>query len=134
METATTTSGRARALSTRELIAEILSKASALVQKEVELARTEIKADVNAYLGMARSFAIAAVAALAGLNMLLVALVAALSLYLPAWLAALLVGGLLLLCGGIIAWVAWTRRVTNVLAVTRRTLKDDVEWAKERLA
>jgi hypothetical protein len=133
MERATMT-GRARALSPRELMAEILSKASALVQKEIELARTEIKADLGAYLGMARSFAIAAVALLSGLNMLLVALVAALSLYLPAWLAALLVAGVLLLCGGIIAWIAWTRRVTNVLAVTRRTLKEDVEWAKERLA
>jgi hypothetical protein len=52
----------------------------------------------------------------------------------PGWLAALIVGGILLAIGAIVGYVSWTRRVTTPLALTRKTLKEDLRWAKERLA
>ena len=128
------TNGNARALSTRELIVEITEKVTLLARKEVELAKTEIKADLQAELSTAKGLGVAALGVVLGLNMLLVALVLALAAYMPAWLAALLLGGGLLLIGGIVGYVSWTRRVTKPLAVTRKTLKEDVQWAKERLA
>lgn len=128
------TNGNARALSTRELIVEITEKVTLLARKEVELAKTEIKADLEAELSTAKGLGVAALGVVLGLNMLLVALVLALATYIPAWLAALLLGGALLLIGGIVGYVSWTRRVTKPLAVTRKTLKEDVQWAKERLA
>jgi hypothetical protein len=134
METVTTTNGRARSLSTRELIAEILSKATTLAKKEVELARTEIKADLRSQIAMVQSLAVAGVLALLALNLLLVALVAALGAYVPAWLAALVIAGVLFLAAGILGWIGWKRRLTNPLAVTRKRLKEDAQWAKERLA
>ena len=126
--------GNARALSTRELIVEITEKVTLLARKEVELAKTEIKADLEAELSTAKGLGVAALGVVLGLNMLLVALVLALATYMPAWLAALLLGGALVLIGGIVGYVSWTRRVTKPLAVTRKTLKEDVQWAKERLA
>jgi uncharacterized membrane protein YqjE len=134
MERLTTTNGRARSLSTRELIAEILSKATTLAKKEVELARTEIKADLRSQIAMVQSLAVAGVLALLALNLLLVALVAALGAYMPAWLAALVIAGILFLAAGILGWIGWKRRLTNPLAVTRKRLKEDAQWAKERLA
>jgi uncharacterized protein YciW len=44
------------------------------------------------------------------------------------------VAGGLLLIAAIVAYVSWQRRVTAPLALTRKTLKEDVQWAKERLA
>ena len=126
--------GNARALSTRELIVEITEKVTLLARKEVELAKTEIKADLEAELSTAKGLGVAALGAVLGLNMLLVALVLALATYIPAWLAAVLLGGALLVISGIVGYLSWTRRVTKPLAVTRKTLKEDVQWAKERLA
>ncbi len=120
-------------LSIRELIGAILGKASLLIKTETELAKAEIKADLQSQLAMVKGFAIAAVCGLLGLNMLLVALVLGLAVWIPAWMAALITAAVLLVLGAIIGYVGWTRLVTP-LAVTRKTLKEDVQWAKERLA
>jgi hypothetical protein len=125
---------RAGSFSTRELLGEIIDKASLLVKKEVELARNEIKADLKSQLGMAKGFAVALITALIGVNMLGVALVFALALVMPGWLAALAVGVGLLGLGAGIGVISWQRRVTSPLALTRKTLKEDMQWAKERLA
>jgi hypothetical protein len=50
------------------------------------------------------------------------------------WLGALILGGLLVVGGGIVAYVSWNRRVSSPLALTRKSLKEDVQWAKEHLA
>lgn len=121
-------------LSTRELIGEITGKTSLLIKKEVELAKTEIMADLQAELAMVKGLGLALVAALAGLNLLLVALVLALAAWMPGWLAAVIVGVVILVLGAAVGYVSWSRRVTTPLALTRKTLKEDVRWAKERLA
>jgi membrane protein len=76
----------------------------------------------------------AAVVAVFSVNMLLVAAVFALTAWMPGWLAALGVAAVLLAIGGVLALVGWQRRVSVPLAVTRKTVKEDVQWAKERLA
>jgi Putative Actinobacterial Holin-X, holin superfamily III len=126
--------GSARELSNRTLISEITAKAMLLAQKEIELAKTEIRADLSAQLGMVKALGVAAIVVLLAVNLLLVAVVLALSLVIPGWLAALMVGGVLLLTGAIVGYVGWRRMVTNPLALTRQTLKEDVRWVKERLA
>jgi len=126
--------GDARALSTRELIGEITGTATQLARKEIELAKTEIRADVQSELAMAKSLAIGALAALLGINLLLVAGVLALAPWFAPWLAALIGGAVLLVAGAIVGYVGWNRRVSSPLALTRKTLKEDVQWAKERLA
>jgi hypothetical protein len=69
-----------------------------------------------------------------GLNMLLVALVFFLATYMPGWLAALVVGAVLLLIGGFVGYLSWANRVSSPLAVTRKTLNENAQWVKERLA
>jgi len=125
---------RARLLSTRELLVDITSKVSLLVKKEVELATMEVKTDLQKELSMVKALAAAAVAGLLGLNMLLVAAVFALAMKMPGWVAALVVGGVVLLVAAVLGSIGWSRRVTNPLAMTRKTLKEDVQWAKERVA
>jgi membrane-bound ClpP family serine protease len=125
---------RAENLSTRELVAEISGKVSLLVKKEVELAKTEMKANVQAELAMLKAMVAAAVAGLLGLNTLLVAVVFALALKMPGWLAALIVGGVVLILAAALGYLGWSWRVTAPLAMTRKTIKEDVQWARERVA
>ena len=126
--------GTTRSLSLRELIGEIIAKVTLLAKKEVELAKTELKADLVSELATVKGLGLAVLVGVCGLNMLLVAIVLALAAYLPGWLAALLIGGLLAIVAGILGYVSWARRVRSPLAATRRTLKEDAQWAKERLA
>lgn len=135
MATTTTDDGRStRSLSVGELIRGITDKSTLLLKMEAELARAEIKADLKSELTMAKGLAVAAVAALMGLNLLLVALVLALATRMPGWLAAVGVAVVMLLIGAVVGYFGWRRRVTSPLALTRKTLKEDVQWAKERLA
>ena len=123
-----------QALSTRQLLTRLLETVSLLVTKEVELARAELKADLKAELDMVKLLVAAGVVAVFGVNMLLVAAVFALTVWIPGWLAALGVAVLLLAIGGLLALIGWKRRVSAPLAVTRKTVKEDMQWAKERLA
>jgi Putative Actinobacterial Holin-X, holin superfamily III len=124
----------ARQLSNRELIHEITDKASTLVKKEIELAKAEIRADLQSELRMAKALAVAGIAALLGLNALLVAGILALATIIPGWAAALIVGGAVLGIAVLLGYVGWRRHVTNPLALTRQTLKEDLQWMKERAA
>jgi hypothetical protein len=124
----------ARSLSTVELVSRLVKAGSLLVAKEVELARAEIKADLQAELGVLKLLIAAAVAAVLGMNLLLVSAVFALTHWLPGWLVALALGGVVLAIAVGLGLIGWARRVSSPLAVTRKTVKEDMQWAKERLA
>ena len=123
-----------QSLSTRQLLAQLLETVSLLVTKEVELARAELKTDLNRELDMVKLLAAGGIVALFGVNMLLVAAVFALTVWMPGWMAALGAAVLLLAIAGLLAFIGWKRRVSAPLALTRKTMKEDVQWAKERLA
>jgi uncharacterized membrane protein YqjE len=75
----------------------------------------------------------AAAAALVGLTLLLVAVVLALGTFMPSWLAALLVAALVFGVGATAGYVSWKHRPSSPLALTRKSLKEDWEWLKERV-
>ena len=124
----------AQQLSTLALIREVTSKGIALARKELELARTEIRHDVRTELATVKALGVAAVLGTAALTLLLVAAALALAALMPAWGAALVVAGATAIAAAIAGAIGWRRRVTHPLATTRRTLEEDVEWAKERLS
>jgi hypothetical protein len=117
-----------------ELLGSITDKAKLLVQKEVELAKTEIKADLKSELGMVKSLAVAGIALMLGVQMLLVALAFVLAQYMESWLAALVVAAPFLILGIAAGLVGWSKRVKNPLEATRSSVKESVEWAKNRMA
>ena len=121
-------------LSNRQLITDITAKASLLVRKEIDLAKTEIRADLQAQVGVAKALGVAGVAAFCGLNLLLLAAVLALATIMPGWAAALAVAGVALGIGAVMGYIGWRRMVKKPLARTRQTLKEDLRWVKERLA
>jgi Putative Actinobacterial Holin-X, holin superfamily III len=126
--------GNPRRLSTPQLIARIAEAGSLLVEKEVALAREELKSDVRAEIGSAKLLAGAVVAGLIGVTVLLIAGVFVLAWWMAPWAAALTVGGVLLAAGVALGLLGWGRLVLAPLAVTRKTVTEDLQWVKERLA
>jgi Putative Actinobacterial Holin-X, holin superfamily III len=124
---------RTKELSTLDLVKEITTEVGHLAEKQIALAKAELRADLKAEATMVGGLGAAALAGLATLNLLLVTGVLALARLMPAWTAGLVVSGAMAVVAGIVGFVAWNRRVRNPLQRSRRALKEDVQWAKERV-
>jgi Flp pilus assembly protein TadB len=119
--------------STGELIGQLTAQTSRLVRDEIRLAQKEFQESAkHAGIG-AGLFSVAGVLAAFGVAALIAAAVAALSLVLPVWASALIVGAVLLACGGIAALVG-KRQVQEASPVPQRTVanvKDDIQEVKD---
>lgn len=118
-------------LSTAALLARIAQDAQGLVKAEVELAKTEFRADLQNALGALKRVGAAVAFGVAALCMLLVTIVLALAVVLPAWAAGLIVTVLLFAVAGIAGALAWRRRGQRPLARTRQNLKEDLRWRQK---
>jgi hypothetical protein len=125
---------RVTRLSTARLVKEIASQAGLLVKKHVALARTELKADARTEAKAAGGLGIAAVGAIVTITLLLVTVVLALAQVLPGWAAGLIVSGFMAVVVGVVAGVSWSRRVRKPLERSRRELRRDIRFTKERFA
>jgi len=125
-----------RQMGTRDLVSETARKASQLVKKEVELAKAELRTDLRSEIRMASGLGVAGLCAIAAIELLLVAIVLALMErgVMPGWAAALVVAAVVLAIGAAAGLWGWARRVRKPLDTTRRSLQEDVRWAKERMA
>jgi hypothetical protein len=121
-------------MSNRQLLGHVVETATLLVKKEFELAKTELRADLKSEVAMAKGLGIAGVCLLCTLNMLLVAVALALGNVMAEWGAALVVAAAVLTVGTVFGLVGWGKRVRDPMQATRRSLKEDAAWAKERLA
>jgi hypothetical protein len=119
-------------LSSLGLVKEIASQAGMLVKKQVQLARTELKADARTEAKVAGGLGLAAVGAIITVTLLLVTAALALALVMPGWAAGLIVSGFVAAVAAIVAAVSWSRRVRQPLAHSRNGLRRDVRFAKER--
>jgi uncharacterized BrkB/YihY/UPF0761 family membrane protein len=121
-----------QARSTPGLIMSIAGDTSALVRKEMELARQEMVESVTSRLKTMASLAVAGVLGLFAMGWLASALASALDGVLVPWASRLIVAGIFLLLAGVA--IAFGRgRKKAPLEETKRTIKEDVEWAKAQL-
>lgn len=121
-------------LSTLQLVKEIALNASLLVKKQVELARTELRADVRTEAKVAGGLTLAAVCAIITVTLLLMTAAFALALVMPAWGAGLIVSGVMAAAVAVLAGLSWRRRVRKPLATSRTALSRDIRFTKERFA
>ena len=117
-----------------KLVGEVGGRLLQLAQSEVELASAELASDLKAARRTAVGLALAVVAAIIGVTLLLVAVVLALVSFMPGWLAALLVGGVVLVVGATAGFIGWAQRPRSALALTRKSLKADWKWLKDQVA
>lgn len=125
--------GFVRDMSTAALVKEISSEVGELAQKEMKLAKAELKSDIKSEAMMVGGLGLAALALLTTINLLLVTVILALAETMPGWAAGLVVSGFTLAVAGVIGLLAWGRRVPSFLANTRSTLREEIAWARTRL-
>lgn len=117
-----------------ELLGDFASETTTLLSQEIELARAEVGIQVKRAGMGAGMFGAAAVFALAGVGALTACAIIALALTLDAWLAALIVGGALLVVAGIFALVGRSRVEAIAPPVPERALggvKRDIAAVQE---
>ena len=119
---------------TKSLLGELVEEGRQLVREEVRLATSELKSDV-AQLGTgAGLFGAAGVVGHIALLCLTAAVVAALSLVMPVWGAAAIVG---ILLAGVAVVLGFAGKSTiarvRVLDETMETVKEDKVWASETM-
>ena len=118
-----------------EILEDIASNLTQIVQAEFRLAKTELKEGAEKLTGPGAALGAGVALAFYGLGFLLLAVVYALSLVVAGWLAALIVGGALTVGAGILIGAGGTKlkRVNFAHDKTIRTLQEDVQWAKQQI-
>ena len=117
------------------LFSDLARDTSLLIRQEIALAKAEVAGGV-ANLGLGIGLLVAgALVAFVGVIVLCLAGVYGLSKVVEPWLAALIVGGAVLVLGAALAFMGKGRLSGDKLLPRRtlRTLKDDGEWAKEQV-
>ncbi len=119
-----------------DLVAGIVTDATQLFRKEVELAQIEIRNDLLNIKALLTGLAIGALLAVLGVVLLSVALALALFAYttLPQWLCFGVVGGALLVSG--VCFIATVSRKNKFHFVPQRAVeavKEDIGWIKSTI-
>jgi Flp pilus assembly protein TadB len=119
--------------STRELMGQLSSQVSRLIRDEMRLAEKEFQESAkHAGIG-AGLFSVAGLLAFFGAATVIAAAVAALSLVLSVWAAALIVGAVLFIAAGVAALVgrSQAQEVTPAVPRTVETVKADIQELKD---
>jgi uncharacterized membrane protein YqjE len=124
-----------RQRSVPEILEDIASNLTQIVQAEFLLAKSELKEGAEKVAGPGAKLGAGVALAFYGLGFLLLATVYALSLVMAGWLATLIVGGVLTVAAGILIGAGGTKlkRVNLTPDKTIRTLEEDVRWAKQQI-
>src|ERR671918_173695 len=121
-------------LKTGQLVGRMAGDVGLLIRKEVELARQEVTEGISAKLQGAAGFGAAAALGLFVLGFLLAAGAAALDLVMPLWAALLIMAGGVLVAAVAAAMFGRARMRQPVSPEqAKRTIKEDVEWARAQL-
>jgi len=116
------------------LVKEIVVQTRRLARAQVQLARTELRADARTEAKVAGGLGIAAVGAVITVTLLLVTAAFALALVMPGWAAGLIVSGVVALAAGIVAGLSWHRRIRKPLQHSRQEMQQNIRIARERFA
>jgi membrane protein len=120
------------ARSTPSLIVSIASDSATLVRKEIELAKQEVAESITSRVKALAVFGVAGVFGLFALGWLSAAMARGLDIVLDPWASRLVVAGIFLLLAGA-AFVFGRPKPKPPLEETKRTIKEDVRWAKAQL-
>ena len=117
-----------------EIVRDILGNVQEIIRSEVRLAKTEIRDESKKAMEAGLMLGTGAVLGLYGAGFLLAAAVAALSLVMPWWGAALLVGFVLALAGAVALGIGVARwkQVHPAPEKTISDVKENVEWLKRQ--
>jgi len=118
-----------------ELFTALTTDMTTLVRKEVELARTETVEKISKATRSVVYMVAGGMLAYAGLIGLIIAAIVALSNVMDLWLAALIVGLVVIIIGAILlqSGRSMLQRLSIVPEKTVESIKESTEWAKEQV-
>jgi hypothetical protein len=118
-----------------ELFTALTTDMTTLVRKEVELARTETVEKISKATRSVVYMVAGGMLAYAGLIGLIIAAIVALSNVMELWLAALIVGLVVIIIGAILlqSGRSMLQRLSIVPEKTVESIKESTEWAKEQV-
>lgn len=118
-----------------DVLQDIVSNLQEIIRSEFRLAKVELKEKAQRAAKPAAVMGVGAVVAFYGVGFVLLAAVYALSLVIPLWAAALIVGVVLAIIGG--ALLSFSRKalkeIDPVPEKTVQTVKENVQWTKDRI-
>jgi hypothetical protein len=117
-------------LSFINILKSIRKHGNYLLKKEIELAKTELIADVRSEANFAGGFSVGIAAAYTTGILLLVTGILALSIVVPGWVAGLIVSGFTFIISLGAFLYGWSRRVQKPLERTREVLKTEAQIVK----
>jgi Co/Zn/Cd efflux system component len=119
-----------------ELFSDLVTETSNLVRNEVALARVELTEKASKIGRNVGSLVIGGAVAYAGVLAIGAAVIMLLSRVMPDWLAALVVG-LIVVC---VAWLMISKAITELRKVelkpeeTVESVKEDAQWIKDQIS
>lgn len=123
-----------RAIGTAQLTKALVERVTQLVRKEVELARTEVREDVEHTKTAGELGGGGVVAGICALICALIAVIEGLSRILPRWLSALILMGAFACISVGLGWGAWKQVLAARPRRTLREAKATVRWLTRRYA
>jgi uncharacterized membrane protein YqjE len=118
-----------------DVLQDIVGNLQQIIRSEFRLARAELKEKAGRAAKPATILATGAILGFYGLGFLLLAIVYALSIALPIWLAALIVATLLIIISAILV-VSGRNKLKQIQPLpekTVETVKENVQWAKDQM-
>jgi uncharacterized membrane protein YqjE len=122
--------GRERSMG--DVLKDIVSNVQDMVRGEVRLAKAELREEAGRTAGAAKLIGIGAGLALLGAGFLLVSLTQLLALIMPAWVASLLVGGILAIAGFVMLGKGRAQFTVPAPHKTIENVKENVQWMKDQ--
>jgi hypothetical protein len=125
---------RGRERSAADLIEDVVRDLQDIMRSEIRLAKAEVSEKASQVTRASTMFGGAAVAGLLGGMALVTAIIAFIAMWLPVWASALIVGFTLSVAAFGLYWQGKVRlaNFTPVPEQTVETIKEDVEWVKQR--
>ena len=114
------------------VLTDIVGNIREIIGAEIRLAKAEARAELNAAVRSAVWLLAGGMIAFLALAFLLLACVHLLSIVVPPWAAALIVGGVCGVIGGVLiaAGLSRIRAVPPGLPRTAATIRENIQWAK----
>ncbi len=121
--------------SASDLFTTLSRDSAGLIQDDIALARAELRQATDQAAGYVAVIVLGGILSLSGIIALTIAAGLALSHVMRPWLAALTVGAVELLLGGMMAFIAW-RALRNIDFMPRRTIRtlyDQAAWLRDKV-
>lgn len=119
-----------------ELFSELASETSALIRQEVSLAQVEMTQKATKIGKNVGFLVVGGSIAFAAFQAILAAIILGLSYFIPAWIAALIVGVVVAIVAYLLvsSALAGLKNVNLTPQQTVETLKEDAEWLKKEVS